>query len=931
VLIGRAEERTRVDELLKKGRVGMSAALIVHGDPGIGKSRLLEYLIAEAEGFIVLRAHPLEAEVELPFAGLSDLLRPLLPLLDRVPAPQAGALSAALALGPPAPGDRFAVAAATLSMLALGAEAAPLLVAVDDAHWLDGPSREALLFAARRLGREGVLVVLASRDLPWLEAAGIDRLAITGLTENEAGALIDESKRAISAGVREQLIGDTAGNPLAILEALDVLSDAQLAGTELIASPLPVGDDLGHGFVRKLEPLPADTRAALLVAAASDTGDLREIARALATLGLEQSALAPGVGEGLIAIQPTLVEFSHPLVRSAVYHAATPADRHAAHKALAHALSPDAVDRFAWHLASSTGEPDEEVAALLEASANAAQVRLGYSSAALAYETAARLSPADADRVLRTMAAAQAHWLGGSPDRVDDLLLAILPLAIDPALRADIQLLRAGALFFIAPVGELYTLLATEGERIASVDPARAAVMFCHAAGCCLMAGELIRSVETARRAFVLAQPLGGPVTARTAGVLAGYLVFRGAIEEGTAILEPLLSTLDEVDPLGASQDMALIAQGLSFLEDFERAERTINRVILAARDASAPSLLPFPLAVLSEHELRRGRVAAAHAAAAESVRLVHETGQTAAAAFSLVTLARVEAILGLEDQCREHVATGRAVSRKVGAATIEWYGEAVLGLLDLSLGNAEQAYAHTLEAARLELRMGSVLPVIVPLRPDLIEAAIRLGRLDDAARELELFEQQGRETGISWIAATAARCRGLIDDESTYERTFAEALVLHGNNSPWERARTELCLGRRRRRSRRRADARASLRSALAIFESLGGEPWAEETRKELRATGLTVTPTNDSSLRDLTPQELQVTLIIAKGATTKQAAAALFLSPKTIEFHLANTYRKLGLSSRTELVRRVERLDVVQRTASEQPQAVAAQDGIS
>ena len=926
MLIGRAEERSRVDELLEKGRVGVSAALIVHGDPGIGKSKLLEYLVAQAEGFIVLRAHPLEAEVELPFAGLSDLLRPLLPLLDRLPAPQAGALSAALALGPPTPGDRFAVAAATLSMLALGAEAAPLLVAVDDAHWLDGPSREALLFAARRLGRESVLIVLASRDRAWVEAAGINRLAMTGLTEDEAGALIDASKRAISAGVRERLFGDTAGNPLAILEALDVLSDAQLEGTELIAGPLPVGDDLGRGFARKLAPLRADTRAALLVAAASDTGDLREIARALATLGLEQSALAPAVGEGLIAIQPTLIEFSHPLVRSAVYHAAGPADRHAAHRALALALSPDAVDRFAWHLASATGAPDEEVAALLEASATTAHVRLGHASAALAYETAARLSPDDADRVRRTMAAAQAHWLSGSPDRVDDLLLAILPLAIDPALRADIQLLRAGALFFIAPVGELYTLLATEGERIASIDPARAAGMFCHAAGCQLMSGDLIASVETARRAFALAQPLSAPVTAVAASVLAGCLVFRGAIDEASALLEPLLPMLDEVDPLGeASQHMALTAQRLSFLEDFERAERTLNRVIQAARGASAPSVLPFPLAVLSEHELRRGRVAAAHAAAAESVRLVHETGQTAAAAFSLVTLARVEAILGLEEQCREHVATGRAVSRKVGAATIEWYGEAVLGLLDLSLGNPEQAYAHTLEAARLELRMGFVLPVIVPLRPDLIEAAIRLGRLDDATRELELFEQQGRETGISWIAATAARCRGLIDDESSYETTFAEALALHGNNSPWERARTELCLGRRRRRSRRRTDARASLRSALAIFESLGAEPWAEEARKELRATGLTVTPTNDSSLRDLTPQELQVALIIAKGATTKQAAASLFLSPKTIEFHLGNTYRKLGLSSRTELVRRVEHLDLVQQIALEQPIAIA------
>jgi len=299
VLIGQAEERRRIDELLEKGRDGVSAALIVHGDPGIGKSTFLEYLVAQAEGFVVLRARPLEAEVELPFAGLSDLLRPVLPLLDRLPEPQAAALSGALALGPPAPGDRLAVAAATLSMFAAAAEEAPLLVAVDDAHWLDKPSREALLFAARRLGREGVLVVLAARERAWLEAAGIEQLEVKGLPERDASALIDASKRAVNPQVRERVIGDTAGNPLAILAALDALSDAQLDGTELIAGPLPVGTELEQGFTRRLEPLPADTRRSLLVVAASDTGDLEEITRALATLALEGSALEPAVDEGL--------------------------------------------------------------------------------------------------------------------------------------------------------------------------------------------------------------------------------------------------------------------------------------------------------------------------------------------------------------------------------------------------------------------------------------------------------------------------------------------------------------------------------------------------------------------------------------------------------------------------------------------------------
>ena len=341
MLPGRADEVARIERLLDGARSGRSAALIICGEPGIGKTALLaEVAASAAAGFTVLRAQPLETESELPFAGLSDLLRPLLHFLDRIPEPQAAVLSSALAIGPPAPGDRFAAAAATISLLAAGAEKAPVLAIVDDAHWLDTPSREALLFAGRRLGREGVVLLFAMRDRPWIEMAGIERLELRGLTPDAAADLVAETGRAVSAPVRERLVADTGGNPLALLETLATLSDAELGGTAPIAGPIAVGRSLEGSFAQRLEPLPDETRRALLIAAASDSEDATEIGRALAGMGLTMGALDPAEREGLVTTHAGRVEFRHPLVRSAAYHVADPVARRAAHRGIAKLSAP---------------------------------------------------------------------------------------------------------------------------------------------------------------------------------------------------------------------------------------------------------------------------------------------------------------------------------------------------------------------------------------------------------------------------------------------------------------------------------------------------------------------------------------------------------------------------------------------------------------
>jgi DNA-binding CsgD family transcriptional regulator len=749
---------------------------------------------------------------------------------------------------------------------------------------------------------------LATRVRPWLETAGIERLDLPGLPRDVARELVAGASRAVSASVRERLITDTGGNALALLEAIATLTDAQLGGSAPIVEPIPVGRNVERSFALRLEPLPDETRRALLVAAASYSGDANEIAHALAGIGLATGALDEAVREGLVTTQAGLVEFRHPLLRSAAYHIADPVERRTAHKALARALDPDQCDQIAWHLAAASAGPDEEVAQLLEDSATDAQGRRGYVAAANALATAARLSPADADRIRRTISAANAFWLGGQAQTAADILASVLDLTADPLLRADMQQLRAAALMFVSPLMETFALLVDEAGRVEPYDPERAATMLSRASNAATGAGGIDASVETARRGVRLADPIGGPVAMLAALALASGLTVAGKVGEARRILDPLIPLLETIDPLGeAGVVVVTVAHTLSWMEDWETARRMLERIVTTARGASAATVLPYPLAVLAELELRCGRMATAYAAATEAVQFAVDTGQDVVSSFALVTLARVEARLGLADECRAHVGSALGVARGLGVIPVENYAAAALGELELSRGHPERATTHLSECVRLDIEYGVGLPAVVPSNADLVEAYVRIGRTEDAVRELETLEEQGRATGSRWAVATAARCRGLLADEDGYETVLLNALGLHGDQEPFERARTELCLGRRRRHSRHRAAARVVLHQALSTFETLGAESWAEQARAELRATGETPAPNRGGSLMRLTPQELQVALVVAGGATNKEAGAALFISPKTVEFHLGHIYGKLGVRSRTELVPKV------------------------
>src|SRR4051794_14009234 len=419
MLVGREPECARIDRVLAEARRGVSGALAVHGEPGIGKSALLAYAIHRAEGMTVLRARGVESESELPFAGLGDVLRPLVDRLGAVPAPQAAAVRAALALGPPVIGDRFAVAAGTLSLLAAAAEDRPLLAAVDDVHWLDGPSREALLFAARRLQAEGVVLLLAGRDgVGWLAGTELAEIRLGGLDERAAGELLAHHSHARPpAAVVQALCEATTGNPLGLVESCRLLDDAQLAGREPLPTPLPVSQSLERAFLGEVAQLPAPTRSALLVAALCESPALTEIDTALARLGLPTDALEAAEDRGLVRIDEAALRFRHPLVRAAVCHAGAPAERRRIHRALAETLTEQrSCERHAWHLAAAATGPDEQVAAALEEAALNAQRRSGHAAAARAFERAAQLTPAPEPRARRQLHAAGEAQLAGRID-----------------------------------------------------------------------------------------------------------------------------------------------------------------------------------------------------------------------------------------------------------------------------------------------------------------------------------------------------------------------------------------------------------------------------------------------------------------------------------------------------------------------------------
>jgi DNA-binding CsgD family transcriptional regulator len=920
-LLGREAERARIDAVLDDARAGRSSALVLSGEAGIGKSTLLRYALGRADGMAVLSAAGVESEAELPFAALADFLRPALGQLDALPEPQAAALAGALALGPPVGADRFAACAATMGLLAAFAETAPVLGVIDEAQWLDPSSLEALLFAARRIDAEGIALFFAVRDAEGgsLAQAGLEGLPLSGLGKAEAHELI---ARAVdtepSPGLVERLLRATGGNPLALLEIPAVLTDAQLAGEEPLED-LPLTPSIERALLARVVALPDETRRALVVAAASESSDFEDVSAAVQSLGMDMGALGDAEEAGVIRIENAQIEFRHALLRSAIYRTAPGALRQSAHRALAATMAAGGAEqRSAWHLAVAAPTPDEEIAAALESAAFDARRRGGHAEAAGAFERSARLTPQPEERARRLREAADDARLAGRAENA----LALLDLArestSDPSTSANIAHLRGAVEMWHGEPKDARDSLVGHAERISASDPPKAARMLTDAAWASLLAADIAQGRSIAEQASELARGSGGATEVLTGAAVGIALLLSGEADRAAPLLARYRDAFgEEAAPVRGFQLLRPSGQVLTWVEQYDAAGEMFIRTIAAARSQGALGTLPFLLAGLSDLEFRTGAWASASAHAAEAVQIAEDTNETTMLAYALACRARVDAGLG-RDECRQRVE--RAVelgAHRIGAVVA--YAFSALGLLELALGRNEDA-VRILEglAGEADAR-GLREPSVIQWSPDLVEAYVRSGRRDDAERVLAPFEALVAATGRTWAQAACARCRGLLADDAGYEPAFEEALKLHVlTPTPFELARTQLCFGERLRRRRRRADAREPLRRALESFEQLGAAPWAERARTELAATGETARPRNANAADELTPQELQVALVVANGATNKEAGAALFLSPKTIESHLSRVYRKLDVRSRTELVRRLVREGAIEDQAA-------------
>ncbi len=895
-LVGRERERAVIDRLLEHAALGESGAIVIRAEAGMGKTALLRYAADRARDMLVLSVTGVEAESDLDYSGLHSLVRPIIELLPRLPEPQRAALAAALGLAPAAGADRFLISAGVLSLLAAAAEDRPVLCLADDAQWLDVPSAGSLVFTARRLAAEGVVIVFAAREgeRRRFDGPGLDELVLDGLDSTSAAALLDRSDRRLAPSVRDRLLADAAGNPLALIELPACLSDLQLRGRARMPDSIPLSSRLQLAFRQQIERLPRVTRSALLLAAADDAGELAVILPALCALDLPEDALDSAERAGLIETDGRRLIFRHPLVRSAAYASATSGERRRAHGALAEACRADEhADRRLWHLAVATLVADEEIADGLEAAAERSRARGGHASAATAFERAASLSETESARGRRLGAAAQAAYVAGQVDRASDLVNRSLPIA-DADDRAHLLGLRG---VIDANAGLLPDAVRTVLEGIAlSKDPSQRLRMLLEA---CLMAtyiGNIERLAAICRRATEFP-----PATDIDRFIV--ILLTAGAAELEGDYAQAERLTVDAVELASRLDDaQCLIWASVTAGRAGTQGDGLpyANRAVRVARERALVSTLPYALQAQAAQLLGLGRFDLVYSSAEEGRRLALDIGQPWMASLNVSYLSIVDALRGAEPLVHARNDEQQALVASSGPTRITAnvaYGE---GLLELGLGRPSEALEHLL------IPINSVRPqsnpVVVRAVPDAVEAAVRAQRPDNVRDEYAAFESWVERFPHPARRALLARCRALID-ESGAERHYHDGLRLAGALSPFDRARTELLYGEWLRRNRRRIDARVHLRSALDAFEQLRVTPWADRARAELRASGETARRRDPSTRDELTPQELHIAGLAAGGLTNPEIGAQLFLSPRTIDYHLRKVFAKLGIASRAEL----------------------------
>ena len=909
-LRGRRGEREVLDRLLATVRTGPSQVLVLRGEAGIGKTTLLGYLLERASGCRIARAAGVEPEMELAFAGLHQLCAPFLDRIECLPDPQRAALGSAFSLRDGDAPDRFAVGLAILSLLSDVARERPLVCVVDDAQWLDRASAQALAFVARRLVTESVALVFAVRQ-PGAEQdlAGLAELAVHGLPDDDARALLESVITGpLDERVRDRIVAESRGNPLALLELARGLTPEELAGGIGLPCISAMSGRIEEGFRRQLMPLPPATRRLLLVAAAEPVGDPLVVWRAADRLGVQVAAVAPAAAARLIEFGRH-VRFCHPLARSAVYRAASLQERRSAHRALAEATDPGIdPDRRAWHRARAATGLDENIAADLEGSAGRARARGGLAAAAAFCERAAELTPDRARRARRTLAAARAKQQAGAPDAALRLLAIAEAGPLDELGHAHAELLRAQLAADPGRGGDAPQLLLKAANRLEPLHAGLAREAYRDAFSAVLTAGRLavrgglLEVAEAVRAAPQAPQPPGGCDL-----LLDGLAVL---ITEGHAAGTPMLRRALKAFRDGASTDegfrwLPLACSMSRKVWDDESWYTLSARLIEHARRAGALTVLPAALLMSVPIRLLAGELATAVSMAEEAEAVGRATANPAGPYARMV----LTAWRGREAEAPQVTAT--ATREMVARGEGQWLTAArwVTAVFNNGLCRYDEALAAAEQASS---ESQDELGLAVPWMAELIEAAARAWQPERAADAMRHLSETTSTTNSDWALGIQARSRALLSDGDSAECLYREAIDRLGRTRVRvELARAHLVYGEWLRRQNRRVDARHQLRTAYGMLTAMGIDGFAERARRELLATGETVRKRTVETAQQLSGQEAQIARLAGEGNTNPEIGAQLFLSPRTVEYHMRKIFHKLGISSRRELRRVLPNLE--------------------
>ena len=914
-LRGRVSECATLRGLIATVKSGSSQVLVLRGEAGVGKTALLEFTAEMASGVRCLHVAGVQSDMELAFAGLQQLCAPLLNHHDELPEPQREALNVAFGRGVGSAPDRFLVGLAVLSLMAAAADDRPLLCLIDDTQWLDQVSAQTLAFVARRLLAEPVGIVFAARDAGAQALAGLPELMIRGLSDADARDLLDSVVLGrIDARVRDRIVAETRGIPLALLEVPRNVSAAELSGGFGNLGVRRSAGQIEESYVHRVQSLPADTRKLLLVAAAEPVGDAALFLRVAARLGIAVDALGPAEAGGLIEFGPRM-RFHHPLVRSAAYRAADMADRRAIHRALADATDPQSdPDRRAWHAANAATGPDDAVAAELEASAGRAQKRGGIAATATFLERATALTSDPARRVARAIAAAQAKRDAADPAAAHELLavaelgpLSHLQNAQVARLRAQMEFARSrGGELGSPPLAEPASQLLEAAMRLENLDDDLAREAYLEALTAAMYAGRLgepgaLPNVAEAARAAVGRVPnLQRPIDLLLSGL--ANLITSGTSEAAV----PLRAALEQIchAPPSDGQPLRLASLGLAVVQEIAAGElwddaiwhQLASNMVRRARDSGALAVLPSALVFLAGTHIFAGEFATAATLLEEATSIAAATDHLAPMRYHSLSLATLRGIPA-DVLPNLEAAAARGTARGEGRALgMNGWATAVL---NNGLGRYEEAFAAAREACEYD-----DLGLHGWRLSELIEAAVRCGELETAAVAARRLEERAGASGTDFGLGFSASARALIADDEHADVLFAEGIErLERTRMVIHLARAHLRYGEWLRRVNRRVDARRHLGKAHEMFTRMGAQAFAERARRELVAAGEKIAKQPSGSGDELTAQETQIARLAGDGFTNQEIGAQLFISTHTVEWHLRKVFVKLGITSRRQL----------------------------